>query len=162
MKARGARSFMTVTSRGISQLKVHGSEGRWVVQPVVSRTFKALPCGGRECISWTFGKPVTGPFKTKLEAIHAKKFLKTWRFSLKHRMSCPRCDAEMTLKRNNTTMSYFWGCSSFPQCGGSRNFSHVSACVVADGFDPFAHRNDGSEIFDTWYDEGHPFTDYSD
>ncbi len=35
---------------------------------------------------------------------------------------CPTCKQYMTLKENNTTGDKFWGCMTFPNCYGTRDF----------------------------------------
>jgi restriction system protein len=37
--------------------------------------------------------------------------------------SCPVCAAAMTLRRNGSTGDSFWGCSTYPQCRGTRKMA---------------------------------------
>ena len=37
-------------------------------------------------------------------------------------VDCPKCDTQMVLRKNRSNGNYFWGCSSFPYCRGTRPY----------------------------------------
>lgn len=34
---------------------------------------------------------------------------------------CPECGAKMTPKKNSSSGQYFWGCTRYPDCRGTRD-----------------------------------------
>jgi ssDNA-binding Zn-finger/Zn-ribbon topoisomerase 1 len=68
---------------------------------------------------------------------------------------CPECAKEMVLRTRRVDQKQFWGCSTFPECKGTRN-------ILADGTPEEIELDDYADDEDdmSWH-PGHP-SNYGD
>lgn len=62
-----------------------------------------------------FPKPKPDEDDTELSLQEEKRL-----YDLESKLKCPKCGSYMRLRQNKTNKTYFFGCSKFPSCRGTR------------------------------------------